>query len=51
MNSYIDNLLTYKNKEYNKETKENIDKKLTKIYLKSCIFFIYDKKIKILYHL
>ena len=45
MNTYIDNLLTYKNEEYNK-TNENTDKKSTKKYLDSCIFFIYDSKNK-----
>ena len=45
MNNYIDNLLTYKNDEYNK-TNENIDKKSTNIYLDSCIIFIYDNKNK-----
>jgi len=42
MNTYIDNLLTYKNDEYNK-TNENVDKKSTRKYLDSCIVFIYDK--------
>ena len=46
MNNYIDILLSYKNNEYNKETKENIDKKSTEIYLDSCIVFIYDNKNK-----
>ena len=46
MNTYIDNLLSYKNNKYNEETKENIDKNSTNEYLDSCIFFIYDKKNK-----
>ena len=44
MNNYIDILLSYKNKEYNKETKKNVDKKSTYIYLESYIIFIYDNK-------
>ena len=44
MNNYIDILLFYKNKEYIKETKKNVDKKSTYIYLESCIIFIYDNK-------
>jgi hypothetical protein len=45
MNTYIDNLLTYKNEEYNK-TNECTDKKSTKKYLDSCIVFVYDHKNK-----
>ena len=48
MNSYIDNLLTYKNKKYNEEIKEkekdNVDREKTDIYLDSSIVFIYDKE-------
>ena len=44
MNNYIDILLPYKNKEYIKETKKNLDKKSTYIYQESCIIFIYDNK-------
>ena len=44
MNNYIDILLSYKNKEYIKETKKNVDKKSTYTYLKSYIIFIYDNK-------
>ena len=43
MNSYINNLLSYKNNLYNDETKENVDKKHTEKYLDSCLVFIYDK--------
>ena len=46
MNSYIDNLLSYKNEKYNEETKENVDKIKTQIYLDSCIVFVYDKQNK-----
>ena len=42
MNTYIDILLSHKNYEYNKQTKENVDKKSTNIYLDSCIYFIYN---------
>ena len=48
MNSYIDNLLTFKNTKYNKEIKEkdkdNVDKGKTNIYLDSSIVFIYDEE-------
>lgn len=44
MNNYIDILLSYKNKEYIKETKKNVDKKSTYTYLESYIIFIYDNK-------
>jgi len=46
MNSYIDNLLSYKKEKYDEETKENSDKKKTQDYLDSCIVFVYDKKNK-----
>ena len=46
MNSYIDNLLSYKNEKYNEETKENVDKKQTQKYLDSYIVFVYDKNNK-----
>ena len=46
MNSYIDNLLTLKNDDYNQQKKENIDKKSTDIYLDSFIVFVYDSKNK-----
>ena len=46
MNSYIDNLLLYKNIKYSEETKENVDKKSTEKYLDSCIVFIYEHKNK-----
>ena len=43
MNSYINNLLSYKNNLYNDKAKENFDKKHTEKYLDSCLVFIYDK--------
>ena len=46
MNSYIDNLLTYKNAFYNDETNENVDKEKTNQYLDSCIVFVYEHKNK-----
>ena len=46
MNSYIDNLLSYKKGKYDEETKENNDKKKTQDYLDSCIVFVYDKNNK-----
>ena len=46
MYSYIDSILSYKNKIYNESEKQNIDKNKTNIYLKSCIVFVYDKNIK-----
>ena len=46
MNSYISNLLSYKNNEYNDETKENVHKKKTEKYMQSCLVFIYDNKNK-----
>jgi len=50
MNRYVANLLSENFKNY-KETKndEDINKKDTGKYLDSCIVFIYDKKIKIIY--
>ena len=46
MNSYIDQLLTYKNQKHNEETKQNIPKKSVQSYLYPCIIFIYDKENK-----
>ena len=46
MYSYIDSILSYKNKIYNESEKQNIDKNKTNIYLKSCIVFVYDENIK-----
>jgi len=46
MYSYIDSLLSYKNKKYNESEKKNIEKNKTNIYLKSCIVFVYDENIK-----
>ena len=43
MNSYIDNLLTYKNNLYKKKN-INIDRLKTKDYLESYIVFLYDEK-------
>ena len=42
MYSYIDSILSYKNKKYESENKK-IDKQQTKIYLDSCIVFVYDE--------
>jgi len=42
MIDYIDNLLSYKNNQYNEEAKKNTDKISTNEYLDSCIAFIYD---------
>ena len=42
MNSYIDDLLSYKHKYYIEETKEHVNIKNTEKYLDSCIFFIYN---------
>ena len=44
--SYIDSLLSYKNKIYNESETKNIEKNKTNIYLKSCIVFVYDENIK-----
>ena len=48
MNSYIDSLLTYKNRKYNEQIKEkdkdSVDKEKTNIYLDSSIIFIYDEQ-------
>ena len=46
MNSYIDQLLSYKNEKYNEETKKNVGKKETQNYLDSCIVFIFDDENK-----
>jgi len=46
MNNYIDNLLSFKNQRYNERYNLKVDKKDTKIYLDSCIVFVYDKKNK-----
>lgn len=46
MNSYIDQLLTYKNQKYNEETKQNFSKKSNQNYLHPYIIFIYDKENK-----
>ena len=43
MNSYIDQLLTYKNNKYNDENEDNVDRKYTQKYLDSCIAFIYSE--------
>ena len=46
INSFIDNLLSYKNKLYNEKTKKNIDKRDIQIYLDSLIVFVYVEEIK-----
>ena len=43
MNSYIDKLLTFKNQKYNELKDEKEEKKNTRIYLDSCLVFVYDK--------
>jgi hypothetical protein len=42
MNSYIDQLLSYKNTKYNEGANEKVDKKYTQKYMDSCLTFIYD---------
>ncbi len=42
MNSYLDQLLIYKNNKFNDETDDIIDKKYTQKYLDSCVVFIYN---------
>jgi hypothetical protein len=46
MNSYIDNLLSFKKKKYKEETKEDVDKLKTDKYLDSYIVFICEKENK-----
>jgi hypothetical protein len=46
MNAYKDNLLSYRNDEYNRTASEIVDKRATKKYLDSCIVFIYNKENK-----
>ena len=43
MYSYINSILTYKNKIYNEITKNKVDKNNTSEYLKSCIVFVYKE--------
>ena len=44
MNIFIDNILTYKNNEFNKKNIDNqVDKSDTSLYMKSCLVFIYNK--------
>ena len=42
MNSYLDQLLIYKNNKFKDETDDIIDKKYTQKYLDSCVVFIYN---------
>ena len=42
MYSYIDSILSYKNRKYESENKK-VDKNQTKIYLDSYIVFVYDE--------
>jgi hypothetical protein len=45
MYTYIDSLLSYKNKKYKEwENKKNVEKSNTKEYLNSCIIFVYEQK-------
>ena len=46
MYSYINSILSYKNKIYNESTKNKVDKANTLEYLKSCIIFVYEENIK-----
>ena len=46
MYSYINSILSYKNKLYNESTKNKVDKGNTFEYLKSCIIFVYEENIK-----
>ena len=46
MNTFINNLLTYNNNEYDKETNDKVDKNLAEKYIGSCIVLIYDIKNK-----
>ena len=46
MYSYINSILSYKNKIYNESTKNKVDKANTFDYLKSCIVFVYEQSIK-----
>ena len=44
MNNFIDNILTFKNDDYNKKNENNkADKCNTSSYMKSCLVFIYNK--------
>jgi hypothetical protein len=44
MNNFIDNILTFKNDNYNKKNENNkADKCNTSSYMKSCLVFIYNK--------
>ena len=44
MNSYIDQLLSYKNNKYNDLSNDKVDKKFTKKYMDSCLVFIYNNE-------
>ena len=46
MYSYINSILSFKNKIYNESTKNKVDKANTFEYLKSCIIFVYEENIK-----
>ena len=46
MNTFINNLLTYNNKKYDKETNDKADKNLAEKYIGSSIVLIYDIKNK-----
>ena len=43
INYYLSNVLSLKYKDYQEQTKYDVDKKNTRIYWDSCIVFIYDK--------
>ena len=45
MNIFLDQILTYKNNEFNEKNPDNnVDKGNTSLYMESCLVFIYNKK-------
>ena len=47
MNSYINQLLTFKKNKYNELTMNNVEKRQTQEYLDSCIVFIFEETINL----